>query len=143
MRDERTPEELEAAGEALGISAEELEQARNYLAGDSKWIVAGGPVDVRTFVTSPAYLNALDGQGNSVLYPAVLDALAELVEGGYSEAVLTGAIGTGKTTLAVYRGSCPSRSTGRACGARSCETARAGRPECKSVTRSPYARARA
>ena len=41
---------------------------------DSKWIVAGGPVDVRTFVTSPAYLNALDDQGNSVLYPAVLDA---------------------------------------------------------------------
>ena len=67
------------------------------------------PVSVETFVSDRSYL------GSSTLYDAVLDALIALnnpEEPGrehrarlftrYTEAVLTGAIGTGKTTLAVY-----------------------------------------
>ncbi len=53
MIDERTPEELEAAREALGMNAEELEQARNYVAGDSKWIAAGGGPSVTAHSPGP------------------------------------------------------------------------------------------
>ena len=67
------------------------------------------PVSVETFVSDPRYL------GSSALYEGVLEALVELnnpEEPGrehrarlftrYTEAVLTGAIGTGKSTLAIY-----------------------------------------
>lgn len=55
------------------------------------------PVDFRTFVDSPYYLNM-----PNVLWPAVLKHGLELNSGDYYEAVLTGAIGTAKTTLALY-----------------------------------------
>lgn len=55
------------------------------------------PVDVRTFVEDKYFM---DSKG--VLYPKVLDALCEINCGDYQEAVLTGAIGTGKSTLALY-----------------------------------------
>ena len=54
-------------------------------------------VSPRTFVESPKYLNA-----KGVLYPEVMKAFVELNSGNYYEAVLTGAIGIGKTTIAVY-----------------------------------------
>ena len=56
------------------------------------------PVDMRTFVCHSQYLNQ-----SGAMYPRVLDAMCELNEfGRYVEAVLTGAIGTGKTTIALY-----------------------------------------
>lgn len=55
------------------------------------------PVDIQTFVESPEFLNR-----RGVLYPAVMDALRELNSGSYVEAVLTGAIGTGKSTVALF-----------------------------------------
>lgn len=55
------------------------------------------PVSAREFVESPAMLNC-----KGTLYPRVLDELEEMCSGKYVEAVLTGAIGTGKTTLALY-----------------------------------------
>lgn len=55
------------------------------------------PVDVKTFVESPNYLNKPE-----VLWPLVMDALVELNSGRYYEAVLTGAIGCAKTTIALY-----------------------------------------
>ena len=55
------------------------------------------PVDVQTFVESKYFL---DRRG--VLYPAVMDELRELNSGEYVEAVLTGAIGTGKSTIALF-----------------------------------------
>lgn len=55
------------------------------------------PVGVREFVESPEYL-AMPG----VLYPKVLDELEELNSDKYIEAVLTGGIGTGKTTIALF-----------------------------------------
>jgi hypothetical protein len=67
------------------------------------------PVPIEEFIESPGYLG-MAGQ----VYPVVMDALIELnnpvIEGlphryrlgsSYTEAVLTGAIGTGKTTIAL------------------------------------------
>lgn len=55
------------------------------------------PVGVREFICSVKYLNK-----KQELYPLVLDQAEELNSGKYVEAVLTGGIGSGKTTLAIY-----------------------------------------
>ena len=55
------------------------------------------PVGVREFICSPDFLNK-----EREIYPPVLDAAEELNNGQYVEAVLTGGIGSGKTTLALY-----------------------------------------
>ncbi len=67
------------------------------------------PVSIEQFIRDPEYL------GSEALYPEVMKALIELnnpvVPGsehrsrlwaGYTEAILTGGIGTGKSTIAVY-----------------------------------------
>lgn len=53
-------------------------------------------VGIRTFIEDPYYLNM-----PKVFYPKVLEELEELNSGRYVEAVLTGGIGTGKTTCAI------------------------------------------
>jgi hypothetical protein len=55
------------------------------------------PVDIQTFVESEGFLNR-----RGVLYPAVMAELQDLNSGKYDEAVLTGAIGTGKSTIALF-----------------------------------------
>lgn len=55
------------------------------------------PVGIRQFIESPFYL----GKAGSV-YPEILKDLEELNSGRYDEAVLTGGIGSGKTTIALY-----------------------------------------
>lgn len=55
------------------------------------------PVTVEEFVTSPDYLNK-----PNELYPRVMEALIEINSGSYQEAILTGAIGVAKSTIAVY-----------------------------------------
>lgn len=55
------------------------------------------PVGVEEFICSKEYLNAQDS-----VWPAVMESLIELNSGPYVEAVLTGAIGTAKTTIALY-----------------------------------------
>lgn len=55
------------------------------------------PVSVKEFICSPAYLNK-----EKEIYPGVLEAAEELNNGTYVEAVMTGGIGSGKTTLALY-----------------------------------------
>jgi len=55
------------------------------------------PVDPQTFVESTEMLNQ-----PGVLYPSIRNDMFELNGGRYVEAVLTGGIGTGKTTLALY-----------------------------------------
>lgn len=59
--------------------------------------ISGKPVSPRTFVESPKYLDA-----KGELYPKVLEELIEINSGAYGEAVLTGGIGSGKTTIAVF-----------------------------------------
>jgi hypothetical protein len=55
------------------------------------------PVGFREFCCSPQYLNK-----EQEIYPVVLAAGEELNSGNYIEAVCTGGIGSGKTTLALY-----------------------------------------
>ena len=55
------------------------------------------PVDIQTFVEGEGFLNS-----RGVLYPAVMKELQDLNSGKYDEAVLTGAIGTGKSTIALF-----------------------------------------
>lgn len=55
------------------------------------------PVDVETFICDKEYLNR-----EAEIYPKVLDAIIELNSGKYVEAVLTGGIGSAKTTIAIY-----------------------------------------
>jgi hypothetical protein len=54
------------------------------------------PVDIQTFIESSEFLAS-----GEAIYPSVMDVLREINSGHYNEAVLTGAIGTGKTTIAL------------------------------------------
>ncbi|MCH7498889.1 MAG: hypothetical protein IH886_02595 [Nitrospinae bacterium] len=54
-------------------------------------------VTIRQFIEWKEYLDAKD-----VIYPEIMKCLEELNSGQYSEAVLTGSIGSGKSTVAVY-----------------------------------------
>jgi hypothetical protein len=55
------------------------------------------PVGIKEFICSTHYLNK-----QAEIYPGVLEAAEELNNGTYVEAVMTGGIGSGKTTLALY-----------------------------------------
>lgn len=55
------------------------------------------PVPIRKFIDDPFYLNAKD-----TVYPVVMEELEAMVAGDYIEIVLTGGIGSGKTTCAHY-----------------------------------------
>jgi hypothetical protein len=74
-----------------------LERKVGLGVGDSGPIAGTKEVDPVTFVEHPKLMNAKDE-----LYPEVLACFEELNSGNYEEAVLTGAIGCGKTTLALY-----------------------------------------
>jgi hypothetical protein len=56
-----------------------------------------GPVDIETFITGEKYLNK-----QKAIYPLVMKELVAINSGDYVEAVLTGGIGSGKTTTALY-----------------------------------------
>lgn len=55
------------------------------------------PVPIDVFVKSPDYMHMADE-----VYPKVMEELIEMNSGKYVEAVLTGGIGSGKTTTALY-----------------------------------------
>jgi hypothetical protein len=78
-----------------GLSQDEVKHFLKYLSGDHKY--SQKVVGIREFIESKAYL---DCKGS--LYPEILNCLEEFNNGQYSEGVLTGAIGTGKTTIALY-----------------------------------------
>lgn len=65
------------------------------------------PVDIETFITDPQYLGKSfvnEDTGKCVIYPFWINKLRELFNVGkvrYTEAIFTGAIGLGKTTIAV------------------------------------------
>jgi hypothetical protein len=82
-------------------------QAVNVPALDDYTMYRTQPVSIRVFVTNAYYLGKGDGEhesdgGSSDLWPKLIDALEELNSGKYVEAVLTGGIGCGKTTIALY-----------------------------------------
>jgi hypothetical protein len=65
------------------------------LRAESKYVRT--PVDPETFLMDPYYL---DKKGE--VYPEILREFVEICTGDYTEIVCTGAIGTGKTTIALY-----------------------------------------
>lgn len=93
--------------QAMGIADQQERQTWlvnlvKYLVGvdkqfleDIKWIRR--PVDPLTFLYDPMYLNK-----KGEIYPAVAEAYVELNSGKYDEAVMTGGIGSAKTSLALY-----------------------------------------
>ncbi len=86
---------IEAFKKDMGLSEEDSVEFLHYLQEGNKNLRE--VVGVREFVESPHYLDAKD-----ILYPAIMDSLVELNSGKYSEAVLTGGIGCGKSTVALY-----------------------------------------
>lgn len=88
-----------------GKDIEDMSERIDYLRTSIAWLRAKAredhwqtiPVDFRTFVESKELLNK-----KGILWPSVVACGAEINSGRYVEAVLTGAIGTGKTTLALY-----------------------------------------
>lgn len=81
--------------EKKSLSQDNVKDLYEYCAGGHK--NNQKVVGIREFVESPHYLNCKD-----TLYPEILRCLEDLNSGQYFEAVLTGAIGSGKTTLALY-----------------------------------------
>lgn len=55
------------------------------------------PVHPREFIESDVFLHQ-----KGAIWPAVMEAIEEITSGKYIEAVLTGGIGTAKTTIALY-----------------------------------------
>jgi hypothetical protein len=116
-----TPEQIEAllnfvgdcgtAGEAvleLGSTIKDASERLEYWSQAAAHLYAAAtgpdrknwarlPVDPRTFVESPRFLNQ-----KHILYPEVMRCMTEMNSGQYVEAVLTGGIGTGKTTVALF-----------------------------------------
>lgn len=93
-------EELKSIISNTNVTNEQLKELEEYLSREniSKYMnYTHIPVGIREFVESEHYLDA-----KNVLYPIVLDELVEMNSGRYYEAVLTGAIGAAKTTLALY-----------------------------------------
>lgn len=76
---------------------ESLKSGKTMSAVSSLALYRTPPVDVRTFCCDEAFLNKA-----SYLYPLVLDEIGEMNSGKYIEIILTGGIGSAKTTAALY-----------------------------------------
>jgi hypothetical protein len=86
QRHDCTPEVIEQALRLIGISG---------LRDGGKW--KHKPVGIRQFIEDPNFLNS-----RGEVYPAIMEVLKELASGQYVECVLTGSIGTGKTSIALW-----------------------------------------
>jgi len=88
-------EYMESFKEVEGLSDEETAGLLIFLQGNNKFIRE--IVGIRQFIEWEGYLDA-----KGVIYPKIMKCLEELNNGFYSEAVLTGSIGAGKSTIALY-----------------------------------------
>ena len=59
------------------------------------------PVDIRTFFFSRQYMRLIDETGEPTIWPEVVKAAEDICNGNFIEVLLTGGIGTAKTTLAI------------------------------------------
>lgn len=84
--------------QANGISLEDAKKALQWVAHPTTRPVVG----VREFLESPYYMGTKRPDGTSVLYPNIVTEIERMNSGDYDEAVLTGGIGSGKTTCALY-----------------------------------------
>ncbi len=66
------------------------------------WRYRERPVDVQTFLFGPIHMRAVDEMGKPVIWPVIAKAVEDICTGKYVECVLTGAIGSGKSTVALY-----------------------------------------
>ncbi len=71
------------------------------------WRYFERPVPVREFLFDCAYMRALDEAGNTFLWPACVQAVEDICDpekkkSSYVEALLTGGIGVGKSTIGLY-----------------------------------------
>ena len=91
-----TPAKIAKFKKANSLTANDLWILASYLANNgfdlNKEIV--GP---KEFFLSPHYINAGD-----VLYPVIMETVIEICDFVYEECVLTGGIGVGKSTVAIY-----------------------------------------
>lgn len=76
--------------------AVEVCKGGDYNELEKLWLTGRVPATTSEFIEHPYYLD-MAGQ----IYPAIMEELLEINSGEYQEAVLTGAIGTGKTTIAI------------------------------------------
>lgn len=95
-----------------GLSPEEQEIARKALAmfepEDQLAVIDGWlqqtwkekPVSIEQFLLDKDYLGLVDAQGRPQIYPKLIEDLDELFSGSYTEAIFTGGIGYGKSTIA-------------------------------------------
>ncbi len=60
------------------------------------------PVSVEQFLFSRHYMKAFDESGERIIWPKLVEAIERVCTGGYIQSIWTGAIGTGKSTGALY-----------------------------------------
>ncbi len=90
-----TAEELNEFREQEGLTWGDISEMAQVLSKDpnqNKPIVS-----LEEFIESPHYMDSA-----GAVYPTIMDSLVELNNGSYTESVLTGGIGSGKTTIAVW-----------------------------------------
>lgn len=89
---------LETLIRVNGLTKEEVQAAFQWISNPTIRPIVG----IREFINSPHYMNAVGEDGRSTIYDKVMVELEQMNNGDYSEAVLTGSIGSAKTTCALY-----------------------------------------
>ena len=95
-----TEEEFEEFAKWAGWSQEFAENVVWWI--QHGWRYFERPVPVREFLFDRAYMHALDEAGAPFLWPACVQAVEDICTGNYVEALLTGGIGVGKSTIGLY-----------------------------------------
>ena len=90
-----SPKELAEFAKSQNLSVEELDDLIDYIDGGE--INTHTPLSAERFLSHPDFMNV-----RKALWPKILDHLIEINSGNYIEAVLTGSIGSAKTTVALY-----------------------------------------
>lgn len=91
-------QKIEILMEVHNLSREEVEKALEWIVNPTIRPI----VPVREFINSPYYMGAMKSDGTSAVYENLMVEIEAMNDGTYSEAVLTGSIGSGKTTAALY-----------------------------------------
>ncbi len=92
---EETTANIESFRKSRGLSMDFLTGLMAYMNGQDKYFREIR--NIREFIEWEEYLNSKD-----IIYPEVMRDIEKINSGQYSEAVLTGGIGTAKTTIALY-----------------------------------------
>ena len=96
-------EEIETALAQLedlyGLDSPELLEFTSYITGGndaSELDTTHEPVSIEQFITDPYFMGGIF----ETVWPAVKESIKDVINGGFNEALFTGAIGVGKTTRA-------------------------------------------